>query len=159
MRLLLFVAYFIIAFLCLQSCEDPNQSRIPYVPVQMNINLSVQYPTFKDVVNDTLVFTKPRLGYEYQDRIGYGGILAIVGIGNNGTAYYAYDLCCPYEADPAIRVYPNDAGTASCKVCGSEFYITDGWGRVSKGPSKWSLKRYTVSYQQTPTGNMLLIRN
>ncbi len=127
------------------SCEDPNQSRIPYTPVRLDLNLTAQYPTFTNVY-DTLVFTAPRFGYVGQDYIGYGGILVTVGIGNNGSQYYAYDLCCPYEVDAKIRVYPDPTGRyAVCKVCGSEFYIADGWGRVSKGPSKWSLKRYTAS--------------
>lgn len=148
-----------ITFLSFTSCEDPNQTRIPYALVKLDLNLTAQYPTFTNVY-DTLVFTTPRYGYYGQDYVGFGGVLVMVGFGDNGSQYYAYDLCCPYEADSKIRVYTDSTGQyAVCKVCGSEFYIADGWGRVSKGPSKWSLKRYTASYQNTVNGKFLLIRN
>lgn len=141
------------------SCEDPNQTRIPYALVNMNLNLSTQFPTFTNVY-DTLIFSTPRYGYVGQDYVGYGGILVVVGLGDSGSQYYAYDLCCPYEVDPKIRVFTDETGRyAKCKVCGSEFYIADGWGRVSKGPSKWGLKRYSASFQATGTGDFLLIRN
>lgn len=152
--------YFVIFFVCVLSlcgCENKNRIRIPNAPAFMRLSLTTQYPTFRHTVNDTLVFVKPRVGYERQDRLGFGGLLLVVGIGEQGTDYFAYDLACPYEAKSSIRVYPNAEGVAQCRVCGSEYYLTDGWGRVSKPPSKWALKRYRVDYLDTMSGEEFLI--
>ncbi len=143
----------------LSSCEDKNQLRIPNAPVFLKLNLTTEYPTFRNNVNDTLIFVRPRIAHQREDYLGFGGVLVVVGIGENGTKYYAYDLACPYEAKSTIRIYPQADGTAKCNVCGSEFYLTDGWGRVSKSPSKWSLKRYSVDYIHTGATEFLLIKN
>ncbi len=145
--------------LFLSSCEDKNQMRIPNVPVFLKLNLTTEYPTFIDNINDTLLFVRPRIGHEREDYLGFGGILVVVGIGKNGTQYFAYDLTCPYEVQSNVRIFPKDDGTAQCKKCGSEFYLTDGWGRVSKAPSKWALKRYHVEYIHTGATDFLLIQN
>lgn len=141
-----YVFAIIFPILFLSMCQDPNLKRVPDTPVFLRLSLTGQYPTFRDNINDTLVFTKPRIGYEREDQLGYGGILIVVGIGEKGTDYFAYDLCCPFEVQANIRVYPDGNGHAKCRVCGSTFYLTDGWGRVTKGPSKWSLKRYQAEF-------------
>lgn len=149
------VPFFLLLFLC--GCENKNQTHIPDVPVFLRLSLTIQYPTFRHTVNDTLVFVQPRIGYEWQDRLGFGGVLVVIGIGDRGTNYFAYDLSCPYEAKSTVRVYPDADGVARCRACGSEFYLTDGWGRVSKPPSKWSLKRYRVDYLKSFSGEEFLV--
>ncbi len=141
------------------SCRDENQLRIPNAPVFLKLNLTTEYATFRNNVNDTLSFIYPRIGHEREDRLGFGGILVIVGIGENETKYYAYDLACPHEVKSTIRIVPKSDGTAKCNVCNSEFYLTDGWGRVSKSPSKWSLKRYNVEHIHTNSSEFLIIQN
>ncbi len=141
------------------ACEDKNKMRIPNVPVFLKLNLTTEYPTFRNNVNDTLLFVYPRIGHEREDYLGFGGVLVVVGIGENGTKYFAYDLACPYEVKSTVRIQPKVDGTAKCDVCGSEFYLTDGWGRVSKSPSKWSLKRYSVEYVHTGAMEFLIIQN
>ena len=141
--------------LSFMGCEDPNLTRIPKAPVNLILNLTTEYPTFRYNTTDTLVFTKPRLGHELTDRLGFGGILVVIGF----DKYYAYDLCCPYEADPNIRVHPQENGEAVCKVCGSTFQLLYGYGSVMKGPSKWSLKPYPVVESNTPSGDFLIIQN
>ncbi len=141
------------------SCRDKNQLRIPNLPVFLKLNLTTGYPTFRNNVNDILLFTYPRQGHEREDYLGFGGVLVVVGIGENGTEYFAYDLACPYEKKSKIHIAPKNDGTAKCKKCGSEFYLTDGWGRVSKKPSKWSLKRYKTEYIHTGSTQFLIIQN
>lgn len=127
----------------LSSCENEDQRRIPEASVYMELNLTTSYPTFRNSVNDTLVFTQPRNGHP-TDRVGYGGILVYTFVNGTDLNYCAFDLCCPNEVNPNIRVYPNDRGEAVCKSCGTVYQLLTGTGMVASGPSKWNLKRYTV---------------
>lgn len=118
------------------SCENDDQRRIPDVPVYLELDLNGKYSTFRNVY-DTVVYQS---SVTVKDYIGFGGILVNIGFDGN---YYAYDLACPYEVNPSIRIYPDESGMkAICRNCGSEFEIWNGTGMVSKAPSKWNLKRY-----------------
>jgi nitrite reductase/ring-hydroxylating ferredoxin subunit len=138
--------------LCLSSCENEDQRRIPEASVYMELNLAASYPTFRNSVNDTLVFTRPRNGHP-TDRVGYGGILVYTFVNGTDLNYCAFDLCCPNEVNPNIRVNPNDRGEAVCKSCGTVYQLLTGTGMVISGPSKWNLKRYKVQL----SGDMLYI--
>ena len=141
-----------VGLLCLISCENEDQRRIPEASVYMELNLAASYPTFRNSVNDTLVFTRPRNGHP-TDRVGYGGILVYTFVNGTDLNYCAFDLCCPNEVNPNIRVNPNDRGEAVCKSCGTVYQLLTGTGMVISGPSKWNLKRYTVQL----SGDMLYI--
>ena len=146
--------FILCVFIAFVSCENKYKSPIPDVPVEIGLNMLSYNPTFGSVINDTLIFTYPRQFHPFA--VGYGGVLIVVGYDENlSTRYFAYDLACPYEVDRKVRVYPNEEGYAVCRKCGSEFYITDGWGRVSKGPSKFPLKRYQTDF----VNNYLIVRN
>jgi nitrite reductase/ring-hydroxylating ferredoxin subunit len=120
----------------LLGCERDEQKRIPDFTVYLELNLLGEYATFRNPL-DTVVYDKR---IKELDRNGFGGVL--VNIGYDGK-YYAYDLACPYEVNPKIRVFPDESGMkAICRECGSEFDIWNGTGMVSKSPSKWNLKRY-----------------
>ena len=121
------------------SCYDNVISSIPDYPVRLQLNLTTTYPTFKNSVNQHLLFEK-RI-FE-TDMIGYGGILVYSGFDG---IYYAFDMACPYEAKSTIKVYPNDVGQAVCKECGSVYDIGYGIGNPSSGPAKEVLKRYKAS--------------
>ena len=141
-----------VGLLCLISCENEDQRRIPEASVYMELNLATSYPTFRNSVNDTLVFTRPRNGHP-TDRVGYGGILVYTFVNGTDLNYCAFDLCCPNEVNPNIRVNPNDRGEAVCKSCGTVYQLLTGTGMVISGPSKWNLKRYKVQL----SGDMLYI--
>ena len=141
-----------VGLLCLISCENEDQRRIPEASVYMELNLAASYPTFRNSVNDTLVFTRPRNGHP-TDRVGYGGILVYTFVNGTDLNYCAFDLCCPNEVNPNIRVNPNDRGEAVCKSCGTVYQLLTGTGMVISGPSKWNLKRYKVQL----SGDMLYI--
>jgi nitrite reductase/ring-hydroxylating ferredoxin subunit len=131
------------------GCENDEQRRIPDAPVYLELDLTGRYSTFRNPY-DTVVYdyNTPKTVKDY---IGFGGILVNVGYDGN---YYAYDLACPYDVDPGIRVYPDRSGMkAICKSCGSEFEIWNGTGMVSKKPSKWNLRRY----QAVVRNNILFI--
>ncbi|MDO9152516.1 MAG: hypothetical protein Q7U47_02205 [Paludibacter sp.] len=130
--LLLFTAAF-------SGCYDNVISSIPDYPVRLQLNLTTTYPTFRNSVNQYLLFEKRILATDY---IGFGGILVYTGFDGE---YYAFDMACPYEAKNDIKVYPNDLGQAVCKKCGTVFDIDSGVGNPSSGPAKEVLKRYRTS--------------
>ena len=154
---------FLLACVVLFGCENKYKSPIPDVSVEISLNMLSYNPTFGSVLNDSMIFVRPRVYPPFA--IGYGGVLVVVGYDDNlSNRYFSYDLCCPYEADANVRVYTGmyllypdkyQEGYAVCPKCGSEYYLIDGWGRVSKGPSKHPLKRYQTDY----VNNYLIIRN
>ena len=137
MRRVFFLLFFVfVAF----SCEKEYYTTIPKFPVNLKLNLD----DMKDL-NAGLsckIFTKPRLD---SDRLGYGGILVING-GDYPINLFAYDLACPVEAQPNIRVTPdakNSNITATCAKCGAVFSIASGYGNPQSG-TRYSLRRYNV---------------
>ncbi len=149
---------FVLLLVLSVACSNPYQSPIPDVPVEISLNMLSYDPTFGGVIDDTLVFVHPRAYPPFH--VGYGGVLVVVGLDTESTfntRFFSYDLSCPYEAKRDVRVYtiPDNPGHVRCRECGSEFYVRDGWGRVSKGPSKYGLKRYQTDY----INNFLIIRN
>ena len=123
----------------LTSCNENAISSIPDWPVSLQLNLTAEYPTFKNSVNQHLLF---ETRVKETDRVGYGGILVYTGFDEQ---YYAWDMACPYEADKSIKVYPNGVGEAVCEKCGSIFNISYGFGFPTEGPSKQALKKYRTS--------------
>ena len=154
---------FLFVFVAFIGCENKYKSPVPDVPVEISLNMLSYNPTFGSILNDSMIFVRPRAFPPFA--VGYGGVLVVVGYDENlSTRYFSFDLSCPYEADRNVRVYTGmyqlhpekyQEGYAVCPKCGSEYYITDGWGRVSKGPSKHPLKRYQTDF----VNNYLIIRN
>lgn len=139
MQILKWIKYILIgSLLALISCEEDEQRRIPNTSVYMELDLNGKYSTFRNPYDTVVVAQRETV----KDFIGFGGILVNIDYQNK---YCAYDLACPYEVDPTIRVYPTENGMqAVCRECGSVFEIWNGTGMVSKTPSKWNLKRYQV---------------
>ena len=145
--LLNFIALVILINLSLVGCNDNVISSIPDFPVDLQLNLTSTYPTFRNSYNKFLLFEKPVF---VTDRIGYGGILVYTDL--NGE-YCAFDLSCPYEAKPNIHIVPNESGQAVCEGCGSVFDLTSGIGNPISGKAKEMLKRYKA----TMSGDILYI--
>lgn len=144
----LFALFILTVILNLQSCKDDYVSTIPYAPVNLDLNLIVNYPNFR-TANQSMEFEKPRT---VTDRIGYGGILVYIDFDNK---YDAWDMCCPYEADPSIKVHDNGLGQAVCTDCGTVYDLSWGLAVPIEGPSKQPLKRYQTQLQ----GNYLYVFN
>ena len=129
------------------SCKDNVQSSIPDYPVYLQLNLTAQYPTFRNSQGKFLTFEK---GVTANDRIGFGGIVVCTGItldDYGGTQYYAFDMACPYELKNTVKVHPDTQGLPHliCDKCGSVFDITFGSGNPLSGPAKEFLKKYRTS--------------
>lgn len=139
----------VLVFMVVQGCDTNYVSPIPPMVVSLNLNLTAQYPTFRNSSGEYLIFNKPVLA---ADRIGYGGVLVCSGVlkddfGN--TLYYAYDLACPHEAEADIRVAPltDRLGEVKCAGCGTVYNVGYGFGEPVSGPSKHPLKRYKTYLQ------------
>ena len=131
------------------SCERNYVSSIPNYPVGMRINLTTDYPNFKNSTGQILTFTERKLDI---DRLGFGGILLCTGLMTDdfgNSLYYAYDMACPYEADLKVRVYPMEEGLGrvKCEKCGTEYNVGYGFGDpdTETGPATEILKRYRVT--------------
>lgn len=150
------------AALLLGGCETVNDTRIPAMPVY--IDLSNQgmwnsygvsgFGSFRYFVCQTGSAIEPA-GFPYKDgaATGYGGVLLIEGMDPfelQTSMPLAYDLSCPVEKSQTIRV-AIDPKTfeAVCPVCESHYDVTMGAGAPTAGPAlagerQYGLRRYAV---------------
>lgn len=124
------------------TCCNANRTPIPDVPVRLEFSITAVAPELFSF-NGFKEFTIPQNVSQY---LGYGGILVIHNIDDK---YFAFDMCCPYEVRPDVRVHCNGAGIAVCDSCQSSFYVGDGNGFPTAGKAKYPLKRYSVYYDST----------
>lgn len=129
--------FLLAAVFLLAACNQNNLSPIPDYTVNLQLNLNTEYATFTSPCQ-YLTFTERHLE---TDRIGYGGILVYIGF---DSQYYAFDLACPYECEPTVRVVPNDLGEAACESCGEVYDVSYGYGLPKNGICRYSLKSYKV---------------
>ena len=128
--------------LIIGSCSKIEESNIPYALVYLNIDLRYQDKDLVGLYNYKYITTARTAG----EKTGYAGVLVVCGIdGYGNTTYYAFDRCCPHEANKKITIEANNAGIAICPECGTEFDIGYGTGAPTKGVSKYVLRRYTVT--------------
>lgn len=137
--------YFVVPLFIISSillgCRNTDVSSIPDVPVYLNLNLTINYNTFRAPLQ-YLTFEK-RNDAVGAYNVGYGGVLVNI---NVESKYCAFDMACPYEKDKKIKVRPDQTGGfAVCEQCGSKFDLVYGYGQVTQGPSKESLKRYSTN--------------
>ncbi len=76
---------------------------------------------------------------------GFGGILLVTDLANQPLAY---DLACPFEVSPTVRVDFNpDNLNAECPQCHSVYNVCEYQGSAVSGPAyerKYGLRRYRV---------------
>lgn len=135
------ILYFILIALATTSCGEEELKYIYHSQVHFTVDTRNQ----DNVLNAPMQaksFTTPRLS---SDRMGFGGILVICSASHiTGTVYnlFAYDLACPYEQNPQIKVIPDKNGKAKCPKCESVYDIFNGIGNPVSGPSKTNLEVY-----------------
>lgn len=135
-RMLFLLLFAAIAF----SCEKEYYTSIPNFPVNIELRLG----TTDYELNAQLTckeYIQPRYANE---KVGFGGVLVINGMGDNPVNLFAYDLACPVEAERNVLVVPDKSGiTATCPKCGTVFTIATGTGAPQSG-TKFYLKSYRV---------------
>ena len=97
--------------------------------------------------------------YTAMMQTGYGGVL-LVGDINGRPA--AYDLSCPVENKPDIRIrVDEDKHDAYCAKCGSRYSVYSNYGLPTAGPAAdsdhpYALRKYTVA--GGPNGEYRVVR-
>ncbi|MDE6265253.1 MAG: hypothetical protein K2M11_08945 [Paramuribaculum sp.] len=141
----------LLGVLFLSACDSVDDERIPSMPVR------IDFPTVGDwqrygvaAALDSRSFIKadrvPQ-GFPYTEMsaTGFGGILLVCSFDNNPLAY---DLSCPVEVKPSVRVsVDKENNVARCSVCGSTYDVFR-TGAPLSGPAAdkgYALTRYRVA--------------
>lgn len=155
-RFLLFVTVSVIA-----ACNTIDDERVPNMPVSISLSTPDLWTTYGVAgYGEYRMFIRqlgePRnFSYGVNTATGYGGVLLICGFdpfaqssGGGAVGPVAYDLACPVECKPDIRVKVQIADmlpVAVCPDCGSHYNIMERAGAPIDGPAlgrKLGLKRY-----------------
>lgn len=139
----------------LASCDTVIDDRIP--DTACNIVFTTQ--GMWDVYGVTGAYQWRNFIYTSQDRIpvqfpynitshtGYGGVLLV---GDMHGVPRAYDLACPVECKPTVRVIiDTDHMDAYCPVCHSTYDVFNNNGTPTSGPAwdyGYGLRRYQVGH-------------
>ena len=141
----------------LSSCDTIDDDRIPDLPVAINLSTPDYWHTYGvSAYGQSNRFIKtlgePRnFPYIANTSTGYGGVLLICGFNPytlEAAVPLAFDLSCPVERKPDIRVnmQPGDVlPDAVCPECGSHYNVVEGGGAPTSGPAlqkKYGLRRY-----------------
>lgn len=139
-------------FLC--SCHSVNDDRIPPVPVYINLGTTGMWNTY-GVTGFGLYrcfireLQEPsNFSYTQTTYTGYGGVL-LIGAMDPFTAEtqvpMAYDLACPVECKPEIRVFIDEQSLeAICPQCESHYDVCMAGGSPLSGPAlslRYGLRR------------------
>lgn len=136
------------------GCKSIDDMRLPSAPVNIvfqslgmwekyGVTGAMQYRTF--IKSERIPYDYP---YSVSSYTGYGGVLLVSDY--FGTPI-AYDLSCPVECKPNVRVIVTGENVAECPVCHSTYGIFEGLGRPLSGIAYdrgYGLTRYVVA----PTG-------
>lgn len=155
--------------LLMTGCHQLNDERIPAMAV--NIDLSNQgiwnsygtpgYGQYNYFIYTSSIRLPAGFPYSYYSATGYGGVLLITGQGFSGDVEpLAYDLSCPVERQPDVRVYiDNNSLDAVCPECHSHYNVVEAGGAPISGPAEsmhYALTPY--SCYPTNTGGYVITR-
>lgn len=147
----------IFVLLCGYGCNSVDDERIPAMPVSINLSDPGLWNTYGVAGFGMYRYFIPQhkepsgFSYSVGSAAGFGGILLIGGMDpftTDPNVPLAYDLACPVECDPNVRVSV-DASTfeAVCGKCGSHYDVTMQGGapvsgQAAEGKHKYGLTRY-----------------
>lgn len=150
---LLLTAVFVAAVGALfTACHHIDNDRIPPTPVYIAFQSVGEWERYGVAgATDSKRFIKSDRvpeGYPYAalTETGYGGVLLVSDLMGECLAY---DLSCPVEARPNIRIDVNyENNLAVCPKCGSVYDVFSNFGTPVRGPAAergYGLTRYHVS--------------
>lgn len=153
-------AAFTTALLC-SACHQLNDERIPSMAVSIDLSNQGVWNTYgvsgygqhRDFIFSNNERQPAGFPYNYNSATGYGGILLISGQNpyTGDIAPLAYDLSCPVERLPYVRVYvDDDTLEAVCPDCDSHYNVTEAGGAPLSGPAA-SMHYAMTAYQCYPT--------
>ena len=134
----LYIIGCIVGMMALTGCKNNVVSPIPSALVSLEFNILRDAPTLT-VWPCVATFVTPKYAEQY---LGYGGVVVIH---TSEDRFAAFDLACPNEIDPNIRVNVDSIlGEAICPQCGAVFDINYGRGYPIAGECRYPMKQYTV---------------
>lgn len=158
------VAVMIIMAAIAPSCRELEDNRIPVSPVSIIFPTSVEWTiygvpaamSYKRFIRQNRV--PNNFPWLATTQTGYGGVLLVGDVMGNPKAY---DLSCPVECKPDIRIsIDTSTQTAKCSKCGSEYDVFTLEGHPLSGPAAkngYGLKRYRVGPGRD--GNFMIVSN
>ncbi|MDR3127512.1 MAG: hypothetical protein LBU08_03485 [Tannerellaceae bacterium] len=123
----------------LPACIPQEETRIPYAPVNLTIQLSYSDSDLVPLYSSK-VFPHGSTPLD-KDRLGFGGLLVF----HHHGGYQAYDLACPVEVSSKTVVVLEEGGLfAACPSCHTRYSLIDGAIPVD-GSGAYRLHAYRVS--------------
>lgn len=142
----------------LTACEHVSDERVPNMAVSINLADPGLWNTYGVAGTGHWRYFIKALrqpsGFAYTERsaTGFGGVLLIGGMDpfqGVSDVPLAYDLSCPVECSPSVRVAIDPSTLeAVCPDCGSHYDVLMSGGAPVSGPAltgnhKYALRRYT----------------
>lgn len=162
----------VLVAMAVTSCTTIDDDRIPSMPVSINLSTPDMWTTYGvagygEYRYFILPLREPR-NFPFTDKTatGYGGVLLVSGVNPytfEAGVPLAYDLSCPVECRPDIRVAMQPDGLTSdavCPDCGSHYDVLELGGSPTEGPAKsrkLGLRRYDC--RSTGYGGYLIVNN
>lgn len=148
-------ALIVTAGLLLSSCQQLDDERIPAMAVNIDLSNPGIWNTYgvhaygqhQNFIFTTNLREPAGFPYAYNSATGYGGVLLIGGqnVYTGDVAPLVYDLSCPVERLPYVRVYVDDETMeAVCLDCGSHYNVVAANGAPVSGPA------VLMKYAMTP---------
>lgn len=153
------------------GCGKVDDDRLPAMPVYIDLGNAGLWNiygvhSFGDSRRFVPGLGEPR-GYAYNvsTGTGFGGVLLIGGMNPYTTETgvpLAYDLACPVERDPQVRVQiSGERFDAVCPKCGSHYDVTMRGGAPLSGPASEGQYKYGLTVYnclQTREGGYIITR-
>ena len=157
-----------LAILLLTGCQAIDDDRIPRMPVNIQFTNQGVWNAFgvsgygmpRYFILGNGMIEPADFPYIYGSATGFGGVLLISGQNpyTLDIGPLAYDLSCPVERDPNIRIYVDKANfDGICPDCGSHYNVVEAGGTPISGPAKtlgYGLRMY--KFYSTPNGGYLI---
>ena len=153
-NLKIFISVTLVILLYCQGCNSLDEERIPNMPVNISLSDIGMWNSFGvNGFGTYRMFTlNPRqpanFPYTAKSYTGFGGVLLIEGLdpfSGNSSMPMAYDMACPVERDPEVRIMiDNDSYMAICKTCGSVYDVTMQRGAPVSGPASFGKFKYAL---------------
>lgn len=148
----------LVAITALNACDSVDDNRIPFAEVHLTfpnvgvwniygVSGAVDYRRYINTPTEKFPADFP---YTALDRTGYGGLLLVSDILGD---VHVYDLSCPVEARPNVRIYvPQAPGGgneqyAECPSCKSRYDVFVNRGNPMSGLAAergFGLQRYSI---------------
>lgn len=124
-------------------CENPDVMPIPYVPMDLTININTD-PEFHDLRVPSASM-KLTIHPEGKTTIGFDNNGLIIYHFEYMKTFYAFDATCPHDLPESVSLEVSGS-TATCPKCNS-VYVLASEGQPAVGSvSKFYLKKYRSTF-------------